>query len=102
MDGHIGYGIRPTERGKGYNKINLYLGLKILNKYGIQNALLTADLSNPASWKTIESLGGIKIREFKYYKDKPEEIVVNYNIDVRKAIEKYKECDKYISNSFVC
>lgn len=26
--GHIGYSIRPTERGKGYNKINLYLGLK--------------------------------------------------------------------------
>ena len=27
--GHIGYSIRPTERGKGYNKINLYLGLKL-------------------------------------------------------------------------
>ncbi len=25
--GHIGYGIRPTERRKGYNKINLYLGM---------------------------------------------------------------------------
>ena len=25
--GHIGYGIRPTERRKGYNKINLYLVL---------------------------------------------------------------------------
>ena len=25
--GNIGYGIRPTERRKGYNKINLYLGL---------------------------------------------------------------------------
>ena len=27
--GNIGYCIRPVERGKGYNKINLYLGLKI-------------------------------------------------------------------------
>lgn len=27
--GNIGYCIRPTERGKGYNKINLYLGLKV-------------------------------------------------------------------------
>lgn len=26
-DGHIGYCIRPTERQKGYNKINLYLSL---------------------------------------------------------------------------
>ena len=25
--GHIGYSIRPTERKKGYNKLNLYLGL---------------------------------------------------------------------------
>ena len=25
--GHIGYSIRPTERKKGYNKVNLYLGL---------------------------------------------------------------------------
>ena len=30
--GHIGYSIRPTERGKGYNKINLYLGLKVCNQ----------------------------------------------------------------------
>ncbi len=30
--GHIGYSIRPTERGKGYNKINLYLGLKDCKK----------------------------------------------------------------------
>lgn len=27
--GHIGYSIRPSERRKGYNKINLYLGLKV-------------------------------------------------------------------------
>lgn len=26
--GHIGYSIRPTERRKEYNKVNLYLGLK--------------------------------------------------------------------------
>ena len=35
--GNIGYCIRPTERGKGYNKINLYLGLKICRNYGILN-----------------------------------------------------------------
>lgn len=26
--GHIGYGVRPSERRKGYNKINLFLALK--------------------------------------------------------------------------
>ena len=25
IGGHIGYSIRPTERQKGYNKVNLYL-----------------------------------------------------------------------------
>ena len=30
FSGNIGYGIRPTERRKGYNKINLYLGKLIL------------------------------------------------------------------------
>ena len=33
--GHIGYGIRPTERRKGYNKINLYLGLIEAQKLGL-------------------------------------------------------------------
>ena len=47
---NIGYCIRPTERGKGYNKINLYLALKMCKKYGITNALLDVDKANIASW----------------------------------------------------
>ena len=49
--GHIGYCIRPTERGKGYNKINLYLGLKICKEHGIKEVFMDADKENPASWK---------------------------------------------------
>ena len=55
--GHIGYSIRPTERGRGYNKINLYLGLKVCNEHGIERVFLDADLDNPASWKTMEAMG---------------------------------------------
>lgn len=62
--GHIGYSIRPTERGKGYNKINLYLGLKVCQEYRIDKVLMDADKDNPASWKTMEALGGINIKEF--------------------------------------
>ena len=62
--GHIGYSIRPTERGKGYNKINLYLGLKVCQEYGIDKVLMDADKDNPASWKTMEDLGGVNVREF--------------------------------------
>lgn len=84
--GHIGYSIRPTERGKGYNKINLYLGLKICKEYGIEKVLMDADKENPASWKTMESLGGINIRE--YYDDENAHCIVkDYEINVNDSIK---------------
>lgn len=88
--GHIGYGIRPTERGKGYNKINLYLGLKICDEYGIDKVFMDADLDNPASWKTMEALGGERIKE--YYDDENAHcMVVDYNIEVKRSLELYKD-----------
>jgi len=87
--GHIGYGIRPTERGKGYNKINLYLGLKICQEYGIKNVFLDADLDNPASWKTMEALGGVRVRQ--YYNANQNCDIVDYNIDVDASLEKNKD-----------
>lgn len=38
--GHIGYSIRPTKRGKGYNNINLYLGFKVCDSYGIEEVFI--------------------------------------------------------------
>ena len=87
--GHIGYGIRPSERGKGYNKINLYLGLKVCNEYGIDKVFMDADLKNPASWKTMEALGGERINQ--YFSDAEQCDIVDYNIDVKKALENYKD-----------
>jgi len=84
--GNIGYCIRPTERGKGYNKINLYLGLKICKKYGLKEVLLDADKNNPASWKTMEALGGITIREY-FDDEKSHCMVKDYKIDVEKSIK---------------
>ena len=93
--GHIGYGIRPTERGKGYNKINLYLGLKVCNTFGIDKVFMDADLNNPASWKTMEALGGKRFRQ--YFDDENAHCeVVDYNIDVKKSLEKYRDFEKYI------
>lgn len=95
--GHIGYSIRPTERGKGYNKINLYLGLKVCDEYGIDKVLMDANLDNPASWKTMEALGGERIKE--YYDEDEQCIVVDYNIDVKESLEKYKDYyEQFISN----
>ena len=88
--GHMGYSIRPTERGKGYNKINLYLGLRVCDQYGIEEVFLDADLANSASWKTMEALGGKRIRE--HYDDQYAHCtVVDYMIDVRKALAEHTE-----------
>ena len=84
--GHIGYGIRPTERKKGYNKINLYLGLQVCHEYGIKEVYLDADELNPASWRTMEALGGVL--EEKY---NDEDIIVRkYSINVDESLNKYK------------
>ncbi len=98
--GNIGYSIRPTERGNGYNKINLYLGLKVCKEYGIEEVFMDADKDNPASWKTIESLGGKNIRE--YFEDEFDHCIVkDYIINVKTAIDSNKDkYEPYIINIF--
>ena len=93
--GNIGYSIRPTERGKGYNKINLYLGLIKAKEYGISKVLLDASKNNPASWKTMEALGGILIREY-FDNIHTNSVIKDYEILVNENIEKYKENYKKI------
>lgn len=46
---------------------------------------MDADKDNPASWKTIESLGAIKIREF-FDKQNAHCIVKDYEINVDESI----------------
>lgn len=86
--GHIGYSIRPTERKKGYNKVNLYLGLLCCKEHGISEVLMDCDKSNLGSAKTMQALGGKLIRE--YYDDTYAHCTVqDYIINVEEAIEKY-------------
>ena len=93
--GHIGFSIRPTERGRGYNKINLYLGLKVCARHGIESVFMDADLDNPASWRTMEALGGKRIRE--YYDDVDAHcIVVDYDLDVGRALAEHSELEEHI------
>lgn len=95
--GHIGYSIRPTERGKGYNKINLYLGLLCCQQHGIEQVLMDCDKDNLASAKTMQALGGKLVRE--YYDDVYAHCMVqDYIIDVNQAIDTYAPVyEKYIS-----
>ena len=57
--GHIGYGLRPSQRRKGYASQMLTLALPISKKLGINKALITCDKSNVGSAKTIINNGGI-------------------------------------------
>ena len=56
--GHIGYSIRPSERGKGYAKETLRQGLQVAKEKNIKKALVTCSVNNPASRAVILSNGG--------------------------------------------
>jgi predicted acetyltransferase len=62
--GHIGYGIRPSERRKGYAKKLLALSLKKVKEFGVDKALITCDEDNTGSLKTIINNGGVPDIDF--------------------------------------
>lgn len=56
--GHIGYGIRPSERRKGFATVLLQLSLIEAKKLGIEDVLVVCDAGNVGSEKTIINNGG--------------------------------------------
>lgn len=63
--GLIGYGVRPTERGKGYATQMLKLGLEKFNQTDKDKILITSKDFNIPSKRVIEKNGGIY--ESSYY-----------------------------------
>lgn len=57
--GHIGYGVRPAFRRRGYATEMLRQGLEIIRSLGVGWALVTCDDDNPGSISTIERCGGV-------------------------------------------
>ena len=62
--GHIGYGVRPSERRKGYASAMLDIALDRCKQLNIPKVLITCRKENIASAKTIIKGGGILENEF--------------------------------------
>ncbi len=61
--GNIGYGVRPTERRKGYATQMLSLALEYCRRLGLKHVMISCDKNNPASRNTILHAGGILEKE---------------------------------------
>lgn len=57
--GHLGYGVRPAHRRRGYATEMLRQGLEVVRTLGVDRALVTCDDDNPGSIGTIERCGGV-------------------------------------------
>lgn len=61
--GHIGYGVRPSERRKGYATQMLKYALKECKKYGLNKVIVGCYKENKGSAKTIIKNNGKLIKE---------------------------------------
>lgn len=89
---HVGYGIRPSERRKGYAKVALYLALLEEKRLGEERVLLECTTDNIGSNKTILALGGeLEKTEIDDYDN---ELTNYYWINVSESLDKYYGCYK--------
>lgn len=65
--GHIGDGIRPSERQKGFGTQMVGLALEKCKELGIERVLIVCDKTNTASAKTILNNGGVLENEVEAY-----------------------------------
>lgn len=59
VGGHIGYAVRPRARRRGIGGVLMQAGLNDLAARGVASALVTCDDDNVASYRIIESAGGL-------------------------------------------
>lgn len=57
-NGHIGYNVRPSERGRGYATRMLALALDKARALGLERVMLPVEGENPASARVIAKNGG--------------------------------------------
>lgn len=76
--GHIGDGVRPSERRKGVATKMIELALKECKKLGIERVLMVCDKENTGSAKSIQNNGGILENEINI----EGEVIQRYWIDL--------------------
>ena len=59
VGGHIGYGVRPAFRRRGFATEILRQSLELISELGVTEVLVTCDDDNVGSYKVIESQGGV-------------------------------------------
>jgi predicted acetyltransferase len=59
IGGHIGYGVVPSYRRRGYATEMLRQAIPFCRSLGIERALITCDDSNVASQRVVEACGGV-------------------------------------------
>lgn len=79
--GHVGYGIRPSKRGRGLGKAILGLTLREAARRGIDRALITCAKANAASAAVIAAQGGIL--ESEAFVERRGEVVQRWWVDTR-------------------
>ena len=75
VGGHVGYGVRRSERGKGYATTILKYALEELRNDFVEYALITCDEDNFGSAKVIERNGG---KEDKPYISESQNVTKRY------------------------
>lgn len=80
--GHIGDGIRPSERRKGYGTLIIKLALAECKKLGIDKVLIVCDKDNEGSKKSIIRNGGVLENEII---DEDGSLIQRYWIDLTKS-----------------
>lgn len=82
--GHIGGGIRPTQRRKGYATQMLGMALKEARKLGIFRVMLACEVDNIGSQKIIEKHGGVLEDVAKLDEADPEPTMMRWWVDLNK------------------
>lgn len=97
--GHIGYGVRPSERRKGYATAILQKALKVCEEAGVKYAITGCVERNIASKKTMIRCGGQLIRKGTGYKEG--EVNLYYKFTLNKPEPEPELWDLYDKNKQV-